>query len=414
MPENMRKIRNRNTTTYRTRKRLFWLVVVLLLILAIFLGLRHSAGSENVRYIRAGICGAVNKEAVYTLREGSDLSMLVLLAKGFAPNADLRNIKLDRLLQNDSIYHIPVLRGNDSIVRKRLGSLSAYRHTTSKQKELQEKLSTANAGYTDNDELFSILYVGQPSVFILINYYPKQQRINFVHIPLSTIFLNNDYRIVDLFYTLDIRPTMQIVANRLNQDIRYYMIQDRFEFIAVIDKLGGVEINADASFAHEYKLKQGVQRLGGFHTWEYIRYIDWKNNASSIQHDRSIDLIRQDNFSIAARQQQVLFEMRNQRQRYVLNAMRQSFSTLSTGNQMKFLENFPTFFRTNLDSKMLIMLYKDILSTKQFSFGNLPGYYEQDSTRLYYYPDIPGYKSLYQQQLRQNLQKRSTKKQTIY
>jgi anionic cell wall polymer biosynthesis LytR-Cps2A-Psr (LCP) family protein len=226
--------------------------------------------------------------------------------------------------------------------------------------------------------------------------------------------MNNEYRLVDLYYSLDIYPTMRIVANKLKQHIDYYLIQDRFEYMDLIDLLGGIEVKLDKEFAKEYNLKADVQRLDGFYAWEYIRFMDWKNLKMTVTKDRQKDLIRNDNFQIEANNLQYIYEVRNQRQRYVLQGMRKSFVNLTPDQQMDVVQNFDKVFRTDMDLKFLMNLYKDLLSTKEFSFGSLPGYYVHDKNNLYYYPDLPNFEMLRQQEIRQNLEKQRRKGQTVY
>lgn len=412
MPYVKVKVKQKPDSRYRRRKSFFWFLMSVVPVLLILFISKSCSRAEPVRHVRAGICGAVNHEAVYTLREGSDLSILVRMAGGFNLFADTKKVNLDLMVQNDSIYHIPEA-GGESATAMRLKFMEELNKSENAAFASLAK-EVDNTGDAQDIKMYSILYVGQPAVFVLINYYPQFHRINFVHLPHSTLFMNNEYRLVDLFYSLDIYPTMRIVANKLKQHIDYYLIQDRFEYMDLIDLLGGIDVKLDKEFAKEYKLKAEVQRLDGFYAWEYIRFMDWKNLKMTVAKDRQKDLIRNDNFQIEANNLQYIYEVRNQRQRYVLQGMRKSFVNLTPDQQMEVVQNFDKVFRTDMDLKFLMNLYKDLLSTKEFSFGSLPGYYAQDKTNLYYYPDLPNFEMLRQQEIRRDLEKQRRKGQTVY
>jgi anionic cell wall polymer biosynthesis LytR-Cps2A-Psr (LCP) family protein len=371
-----------------------------------------ASGAENPhRLIRVGICGAINRPAVYTVREGSDLAMLVMLAHGFTPDADINKVNLDSVVRNDSIYHIPAHGGRNysrtiSVMREVNKSINMAFRDVSK-----EITSSANE---DEIKQYSILYVGLPAVYVLINYYPEFHRINFVHLPHSAVFLHNEYRLSDIFFTFGIAPTMRILENRLKQKIDFYMIQDRFAFIDLINKLGGVDISLDEEYAREYELKQGQQNIDGFHAWEYIRFLDWKNLKLNVQNDKTINLIQKDNFQVDPKTWERIYETRNQRQRYVLLGMRKSFINLEPEQQLNVIKNIHNEFRTDMTNEFLMDLYTDLLSTRNFGFGSLPGYYSAEGKNLYFYPDLPDFDMLRKQEIRRYLEIRKEKEQTIY
>lgn len=398
---------------YNRRKALFWIVfstLSLFILVACYSMTRQNV--EN-QYIRVGVCGAVRKPAVYTVREGSDLSMLIRLAKGVKANADLTKVDLDFIVKHDSIYHIPAVGNeNDDLYMMQQLSMEVNQKTKMKFESVAQKVSRE---FKQSDiREYNILYVGMPAVFVLITYYPDFNRINFVHLPHSTILLNNEYRLIDLFFTLDISPTCRIIEHTLKKRIDFYLIQDRDKFIEMIDKLGGVKLNLDKPYAEMYDMNSGSQLIDGFHTWEYIRFLDWRNIKIGVKSEKKKDLIRQDNFTVDSREWERIYEIRNQRQRYVIQGMRNSFKGLTKDQQLTFLEDFNKLFQTDMSKKLLMSLYNDILTTKDFSFGNIPGYYRSEGEKLYYFPDLPNFEMLQENEIRTWLEQKKNKVQTVY
>lgn len=401
----------KSISKYKKRKIWFWLCLSCILLLGIVLYLSTIKVETPQRLIRVGICGAINRPAVYTMREGSDLGMLVRMGRGFSSHANIAKVDLDRIVYHDSIYHIPASGNND------------YSKRFSFIKEINQ---TINASFTDVSKevtfqtnqkeikQYTILYVGLPAVYVLINYYPEFHKINFVHIPHSSVFLNNEYRLVDIFFTLGIQPTVKILENRMKQKIDFYMIQDRFKFIDLIDRLGGVDVKLDKPYADAYELNEGSQVIDGFHAWEYIRFLDWRNIKMNVQKNKSIDLIQKDNFQADPGTWERIYETRNQRQRYVLMGMRKAFVGLEPSKQLDVVSNFHKEFETDMTNQFLMQLYSDLLSTKNFAFGSLPGSYSHEGDKLFFYPDIPNFDKLRKELIRNYLETRRDKEQTIY
>lgn len=396
---------------YRNRKFFFWTVLLIILLLITLFTFRYCSHEPEERYIRVAVCGCVKQPAVYTMRESSDLAMLVTRANGFKLNADVLRVDLDKIVKHDSVYHIPC--------KKKEFSNASFKLVSEINTEIKRSYTdlTNQVVAESNDKeikFYSILYVGIPAVFVLINYYPEYDRINFVHIPHSTLFLNNEYRLIDLFFTVGIYPTMRIVENRLKQKIDFYLIQDRFNFIDLINMLGGVNVKLDKPYAEEYEFNPGANELDGFHAWEYIRFLDWKNLPMVVKSEKKKDLVRLDNFSIDPRTMERIYEMRNQRQRHVLEAMRTSFLGMSKVNQLDVVDNFKDVFRTDMTTEFLMELYSDLLSTPNFSYGNIPGYYSAEGDKLFFYPDMPSFELLKRKEIRTYLENRKDKTQTIY
>jgi len=398
-------------TKYRKRKIWFWFVLIVLLLLsAIFFFLFPYLGREKERkIIRVGICGEVHIPAVYSMASGADVAMLVRRANGLTPNADIRHVNMDRLLMNDTIYHIPG-RGNAHAGADIQEALAAAMTVNFKE------IAANTTKEFDNKEIrqINVLYVGFPAVYMIINYYPDFKRISITHIPHTTLFLNNDYRLIDIFFTLGIDPTVKLLENRLNQRIDYYLIQDRFSFIDLIDMLDGIDLEIDKPYAEAYGISPGPGHIDGFHTWEYIRFLDMKRIKRTFTPGNRKDLIRIDNFKAPPSEWQLAYEMRQHRQQLVMTSLRRAYALISPAQQADILTRITKTFETNIKPDLMLDLYRDVLSTPSFSYGTLPGYYSNEGDKLYFYPDLPSFNLLRNQEIRTWLVKPGNKNQTTY
>jgi anionic cell wall polymer biosynthesis LytR-Cps2A-Psr (LCP) family protein len=399
----------RHTEHYRRRKRLFWVIFILLFLITAILFFFFSNQEKIIqgRIITVGICGEIKRDAVYRMPEGSDLAQLIRKGNGLTINADIRKLDLNRVLLNDSIYHIPGRSFNGG----RNMNTALYEAIAKKYKITPAPLAYP---YKDINHL-TILYVGFPAVYMLINYYPDQKRVSIVHIPHSTILLNNDYRLIDIFFTLGIDPTIKILEKALNQRINYYLIQDRFSFIDLVNLLDGIDLPVDEPFAEAYHLKPGNNHVDGFYAWEYIRFLDMKRMNRKLITGKGIDLVRTDNFKIQSRDLRLGYEMRQYRQRNVMNALRHAYVLAGAAEQVTIIRNIMKSFETNIGKELVFSLYKDVLSTPSFSYATIPGYYSDDEDQLYYYPDIPAFKLMRNEEIRKYLRQDKNKKpQVIY
>ena len=170
----------------------------------------------------------------------------------------------------------------------------------------------------------------------------------------------------------------------------------------------------DAPFAKDYNFAPEVTKIDGFNTWEYIRYMDWRNINMKVKNDKKKDLIREDNFEVNPRDWERIYEMRNQRQKYVLQGMRKAFIGLDKLDQLNVITQFHKVFRTDMNNDFLMSLYGDLLSTPHFAYGNLPGYYSAEGNKLYFYPNLPNFEMLRQEQIRMFIEQKKEKKQTVY
>lgn len=398
---------------YKVRKIIFWSVVVLLMFLLLVFSLNFKKPGKETRLIRVAVCGCVKNPAVYTMRESSDMGMLVTRAGGFKLSADVNGVDLDRIVLHDSVYHVPcrLIKSDSAVYGYKLA-----KEVNSMIRRSYVDLTNEIVAESNEKELkhFSILYVGIPAVFVIINYYPELQRINFVHVPHSTVFLNNDYRLIDFFFTLDIYPTMRIIEHRLKQKLDFYLIQDRFNFIDLIDMLGGVSVNLDKPYADEYNMNAGENMIDGFHAWEFIRFMDWRNIEMNVDGDKKMNLVTSDNFQIKPKTLERIYELRNHRQRHVLEGMRSSFLGMNKVDQFSVLNHFKDVFRTDMTNDFLMQLYGDLLSTPNFSYGNIPGYYSGEGDKLFFYPDLLSFESLKNKEIRTYLDIRRGLKQVVY
>lgn len=402
------KVKKKRSLSRRLRKYGFWGILGGVFLLAtVFLILKTLKEDDRVgspKIIRVGIGGAVRKPAVYSLPEGSDMAVLIRRAEGLTPMADILRIDFDKTVLNDSVYCIP-RRFSVKTEPQMIAEFEPAQTiplpkilTDTTQKEIQE---------------LNIFYIGSPAVYVIINYIPEIQRLNFIHIPHSTVLLQNDYRLIDVFFTLGIEPTVNMLQSRLGIKIDYYMIQDRFAFIEMIDMLNGLQVNYDPIFAREYSLKPRT-RLNGLLTWEYIRFLDLKNIRQDVSSSREIDLITEDNFFVTPADRQNAYEMRQHRQRLVIQAMRESFKEFAKSEQVLLINKLIKTFDTNIGIGIILDLYQDIMNTPNLSYGNLPGYYQGDEKNLYYYPDVSTFKAQRNQLIRENLNQSDPKRQTLY
>lgn len=402
------KVKRNRSFGRRLRKYSFWGILAAVFLLAtIFLILKtvrddDTAGAPKI--IRVGIGGAVKKPAVYALPEGSDMAMLIKRAEGLTPMSDILKIDFDKTVHNDSVYCIP---------RRFTGKTEPEMVASFEQAQTipLPKIFTD----TTHEEIkeLNILYIGSPAVYVIINYIPEIQHLNFIHIPHSTVLLQNDYRLIDVLFTLGIEPTVNMLQSSLGIKIDYYMMQDRFTFIEMIDMLNGIQVNFDPVFAKEYNLKPRT-RLNGLLTWEYIRFLDLKNINRRASSSRGVDLITEDNFLISPADRQTAYEMRQHRQRLVIQAMREAFKEFAKGEQVMLINKLFRKFDTNIGIGIILDLYQDIMNTPNMSYGNLPGYYQNKGDNLYYYPDISAFRAQRNQQIRDNLNQSDPKRQTVY
>ncbi|MDD2965689.1 MAG: hypothetical protein PHU33_17230 [Bacteroidales bacterium] len=402
-----------NEILFRRRKRWFWVFLAtgMLAILFLFLVYPFLKPEAKRAPIRVGICGAVHIPAVYTMFDGADLAMLIRRANGLEPGADISEVNLDEVLMNDTIYHIPA-RGPaqpaETDLNRELQKVFAKAYTNLSNEVSKE--------FNQKDiRQINVLYVGFPAVYMLINYYPDFHRISVTHIPHTARFINNDYRLIDVFFTTGIEATKKILENSLMTRIDYYLIQDRFSFIDFVNLVDGLDLNLDGPYAEYYKLQPGPSHLDGFYTWEFIRFLDFKRIGVKYTPGSKVDVIRTDNFYADAKAWELAYEQRNHRQRTVIAALRRAFAKQDKSQQADIIQKIIKTFETNLSAQLLLDVYQDVLSTPDFTYGNLPGYYGTNSkNQLFFYPDIPSFELLRKEEIRNILLRAGKKPQTVY
>ncbi len=398
MRQNLKYIKHPGS--YRKRAAIFWAVLSLLFIVIILWLLWPFSGKPKQLDIRAGICGEVNIPAVYTLPEGADLAMLIRRAHGLTYRADIRNIDPAKKIMHDTIYHIPGRYiSRESITD--LKSLSETLTTTVSDHKLDD---LAKEFSQEEIKEVNILYAGIPAMYVIINYYPQLNQINLVHIPHATVFTGQRHRLVDLFLTLGPLPTMRVMEKQLGIKMDHYIIQDRFSFIEMIDQLKGVTIHIDDHFAESYGLNSGDIHIGGFHAWEYIRFLDFRRLHRQFTGERPVDLIISDPFRVEPSQWQQAFEERHHRQRRVLDAMLVSFNQMSTAEQLVSTNEIYKTLETSL-TLSFILNFHDAggLKIPRYGYGGIPGNYAGDDDGTYFYPDIPSFDQLRNQMIREYL-----------
>jgi len=366
---------------YKIRKTIFWLILALLfftaLIFIIIFPFKKKY-AEKYNYLTVGICGCVNDRGVYRLPENSDLATLIYYAKGVSSRGDIRNLDLDQVLVNNSVYSIPC--------RKAELDTSKIDITVNHKAKID----------TVDQKLTNFLYVGFPAVYFLIQYSTTHKLINVIYLPHSSVFLNNDYRLIDLFFTLGIDQTMDILQKSLNQRIDHYYIQNKFSFIKMINELGGLKLDIDASFASAYNLDTRTQILEGELCYEYIRFIDKKHYYSAGKSESYKDL------KLKIKNIQLAYTQRQMRQKKVIQALYKKFnfddlqSNIST---IKEIINEGTV-NTSISFKDAIWIFRGLMKGSKLSFGTLPGYYKESGNSTYYIPSGPGFEMLRRRQVR--------------
>lgn len=388
-----------NSFRYRRAKRWFWTLfalTALLIILAALLIPVHKT-TPSLRYLTVGIAGCVSGHGVYRLPEGSDLTMLVQAAGGLSPRADIRNMDLEKSLHNDSVYLIPCREKNLEEVAGSYINLHPEHPAPTPQQE----------------EVINILYIGFPAVYFLIRYSATYNNIQVTHLPHSTTFLDNEYRLVDIYFTLGIGPTLDILQKRLNQRIDYYYVQNKHSFITMIDHLGGLELTPDEVFARTYNLSREPSVLDGHLTFEYLRFVD-QNSYRPASSSRSLE-----DLELSLHNIELAFEQRQFRQKKVVQALRQLIYQKSRSP-----ENIPELVRTtfekgaledNIDPVAALRLFQALMASTSVSYSTLPGYYTQTGNNVYYIPAEPGFEMLHNQQLREILDANNqNNKQILY
>jgi anionic cell wall polymer biosynthesis LytR-Cps2A-Psr (LCP) family protein len=373
---------------YRGKKMIFIAILAFLFLSAVIsiLFSQKDKALSSRQFVSVGVCGCINNSAVYRLPMGADLATLIHTANGISSHGDIRNMNLNTILLNDSIYHIP----------RRKESILSYVD--------DQSLSEMHIKYpTHKERLINYLYIGFPAVYMLFQYSTEYQLINIIYIPHSTVFMDNDYRLIDIFFTLGIAPTVNILQNRMNQSIDYYFLQDKSSFIDMIDELGGIDLNIDAVFAEEYNMKKGWNLLDGWKTYEYIRFIDQKRHFSARKGSGSLESLELELKNI-----DLAYDQREFRQMKVIQALHKRFNAggkdLSEVRPMISAILKKGNMETNVDLQAGADIFRLLMEGTEVSYGTLPGYYTQSGNNVYYIPEGPGYDMQRKQEVRELFQ----------
>ncbi|MCF8218911.1 MAG: LCP family protein [Bacteroidales bacterium] len=406
-----RNHRRKKVTNYRKRKVVFlsslFTLFILILILILLRGCDNNSLKKQKETIRAGICGEVQLPAVYDISADANLSMLIRKANGLTHFADIRNINLDQPIDHDSIYHIPG-RANSIDDTSQFNLPEIYTNSFTRQSSI---LPDSNLLLGEKDiRQINILYVGLPAVYIIINYFPELERVNLTHIPHSSLLLSNNYRLIDILFTLGVEPTKDIIQRQLETKLDYYIVQEKESFIQMINLLEGVEVDLDKQFAEAYDLSSGKSRLDGFYAWEYIRFLDFKRIKRKFDNYKQQDMTRTDVFEANPEHLSNAYVLRHQRQRYVINAMRKSFNQLNPAKKIQTLKKVQKTVETDLTVKKIVSLYRDMLSVPDFSYGRIPGRFIREKDNVYFFPDEPSYKAMRENMVRKFISQKENQK----
>jgi hypothetical protein len=413
--------KEKSKINYFRRKLIFWSVVIAILLTSALLVVWFIFAETVPKsdFITVGICGEVKSPAVYTIDSRSDLSVLIYEAGGLTADADFKGIDFELRLLNDSIYHIPAAADGsstralqDSLLIDYWQSSSSLAEPDSQYYDSQER-SLQKRG-TQELGMNSFLYVGFPALFVLIDYYPEIGRVTITHIPHTTLFLDTDHRLIDIFFLMGPDLTMQMLQKRLSLKIDSYIIQDRASFIAMIDYIEGIDVKIDSAFAQQYNQSAREVQLNGEMAWEYVKFMDMRRINRKIVSDSKLDVITHDNFSASNNEWQLAYETRHHRQKLVMNGLRKKFLEISDEKKITFLANMAATLETDIKTSQLLDIYRKMLGVPDFSYNTLPGYYESRGENLYYVPDVPSFELLKNDLIRSYLKEKNDKKYTIY
>lgn len=359
----------KNNLYYKRKKSLFLFSILLILLILTATFFPKNENKKIRQFTTAGICGWINTPAVYKLPVGSDLGSLIIQGNGITQNADIRNINLHQIIKQDSIYHIPSRKQNP---RQNL-------------LEIIEKSDTIPIQPIDKEKSISVLYVGFPTLYLLINYFPDKQKINVIYLPHSTRMLSNEYRLIDVFFTMGINPTIDILEKQLKRKIDYFFIQDRSSFIGMIDELGGLKLPLDSTFTSEYNLTEETLWLDGFLSWEYMHFI---SPDTYHEKDRSGKISTLENLELETNNITSAFTIRQERQKKIISLLYSKFKSLiQKNNTRKIINLIESFnYNSNISIEFALEILPMLKNNTKLQFGTLPGYYHSEGESILYFP----------------------------
>lgn len=348
----------------RRRKKSFLLslaVFFCIVLYFLFSPLLEKSNEGKINEISVALCGAVENPAVYRLKDGSSLANLIVTANGLSINANVDSLNFNIVLEKDKVYHIPFRKKNISLDTLRV-----------------KKLISSNSVSTDKE--INILYVGYPALYFIMSYNEAKHKATFTYIPYSTVFLDNEFRLIDIFFTLGIDYTVDVLQKSMNKKIDYYYMQDRASFVEMINSMGGVDINVDKDFADEYDIKGGKQLLNGDLAYKYISFIRSKNN-------NVLDIYKY---------QELFNNKRRSRQKEVIVGMYKRINSELKDDAGNLYRNVFRLgdARSNIGLMDFTSILTNVLHKNSLNFQVIPGEYKFTRRRLYYIPASKGYKLL--------------------
>ncbi len=381
----------RYSHNYQKRKLVFWILLSAGFVIAFLWILfpHFSRIGSRKHEIQAGICGEVVNPGIYTCPEGADLAMLIRRAGGLTSHADIRNIDLDYLIFNDSIYHIPARLSRRRTVPEEDLFIDPEKMPFVPEKQHAKPFDDI-LDYPEIRQL-NILYSGDSRTFILINYFPDYKLANLLLIPYTTVLYSSGITLQDLFFTQGVQQTMRVLENQFSIKIDHYLIQQRGSFIDMIDSLKGVEVKISEEFAASYNLTAGTLHLDGHHAWEFIRFMGHPYGYSEI---RSFGLMLDPYRSPAIYKAALI--TRHHNHHHLMQSMQESFKQLNSAEQILGLYKLYRSVETDVSLNTiwgLYWLYQDITGPIRVSYGLFPGYYDDET---FYYLDTPSYNKLKQ------------------
>ena len=359
-------IMEKSNSKFRYRKRVF--IIASVFVIAAFLYFLFAPFLNNERvvskYINVGICGAINEPAVYNMQEGKILANLILAGNGLNINADIDRLDLDELLVKNKIYHIPYSKEAVSVDKNTVVSIA--------EKDSMDNNSPISSRENINETTdINILYIGYPALFFVITYKENINKLVLTYIPYSTVFLDDNFRMIDIFFTLGLNSTVDVLQKSLNKKIDYYYMQDKPSFVNMINKMGGLDIVVDEDFADEYSIKTGKQVLDGRMIYEYISFVKGfsRNNALDFN-----------------KYQALLNNNRRSRQREVVTAIYNRVGEEFEKDKIAFCKSVFVAgeSETNIDILDFTSIMMKILKMNSMSFDAIPGMYKHVGSKLYY------------------------------
>lgn len=347
-------------------------LIVAAIVYVLFAPCLNNKCEGKSKNIDVGICGAINRPAVYNMPEGKTLANLIVKGNGLHINADVDRLDLNEVLVKRHIYHIPSRKKSLSVENVKLFSFS--------DDEILDDSSPVSDRDADiGDKEINILYIGYPALFFIITYEEISKKVRLTYIPHSTVFLDNNFRMIDIFFTLGLNSTVKILQQSLSKKIDYYYMQDKSSFVNMIDAMGGLDIDVDDDFAEEYLIEKGKQSLEGKQIYDYISFVKGHKNTNDLDFNKYQDLLN---------------NKRRSRQREVVTAMYNRVGDEIENNKIEFCKSVFAAGekKSNIDILDFTSIISKMLNMSSMSFEAIPGKYKKVGGKMYYVTATTAYK----------------------